>query len=81
MPSQRFRRGAVAAATTVFLIACLYTGSPRVEAATACPTTIAYGATVSCSLDKKGEVDGFALTAAAGDVIFAHVRARVTLSS
>ena len=66
MPSKR-----LALATTAFLIACLSYGAPRATA-TACPTTISFGATLACSLDKTTEVDAFGVTVTAGDAIFVH---------
>src|SRR5262249_48030943 len=68
-----FRRGLVAAATTALLFACLsFSAAPQVAAATACPTTLAFGTTVGCAIDAKGETDAFALNASAGDVAFVH---------
>ncbi|HVT76759.1 MAG TPA: calcium-binding protein [Acidimicrobiales bacterium] len=72
MSSQQFRRVALAGAITALLVACLPTGTPKVAAAAACPSTISYGTTVACSLAAKGEVDGFALSASAGDVTYVH---------
>jgi Ca2+-binding RTX toxin-like protein len=68
----RFRRSVLAVAITTLLLACLPTGAPKVAAATACPTTIAFGATFGCSLDKTTEVDAFGVTVTAGDAIFVH---------
>ncbi len=48
-------------------------GAARAAAATSCPTTLTYGATVSCSLDKPTETDAYALSAAAGDALYVHV--------
>jgi Ca2+-binding RTX toxin-like protein len=66
-----FVKKLVVAATTALVVACLYT-APKVEAATSCPTTLSFGATVPCALDAKGETDAFALSASAGDVAFVH---------
>lgn len=38
-----------------------------------CPSTLSYGGTATCSIDKAGKVTPFTLTAAAGDVIHTHV--------
>jgi Ca2+-binding RTX toxin-like protein len=60
--------------TAALLIASVsFLGPPKAAAAaTNCPTTLAYGTPVSCSIDKTKEVDLFSLTAAAGDALFVH---------
>lgn len=77
MQFRRFMRGLALVGATALATQLAPAGASVAQAATtpppACPTSISYGTTIGCSLAKAGEVDTYALTAAAGDTMFVHV--------